>query len=68
MTDIVLSIMVLAAIALLFGAFFAFRRTGDRRQALLMVILALVAIVNVAIWTIPDDEGAAPLDRIEQDR
>lgn len=68
MLDIALSIVVLAAIALFFGAFFVIRRTGDRRQALLMVVLALVAIVNVAIWTIPDKDGAAPLDSVEQDR
>jgi hypothetical protein len=28
-----------------------------------MVLLALVMLVNVAIWTVPDKDGAAPLDR-----
>lgn len=66
MTDLVLSITVLAAIALLVGAYLVYRRTGDRRHALLMVVLALVALANVAIWTIPGEGGEAPLDRIEQ--
>lgn len=67
MTDAVLSIVVLAAIALIVGAVFAWR-SGYRRQAVLMVILALVAGMNVAIWTVPNDQGQAPLDRIEQGR
>ena len=58
MTDAVLSIVVLLAIALIVGAVFAYRG-GYRRQAVLMVILALVAGMNVAIWTLPD-AGARP--------
>ncbi|GAA3792544.1 hypothetical protein GCM10022600_12030 [Qipengyuania pelagi] len=65
MTDAVLSIVVLAAIALIVGAVFAYR-SGYRRQAGLMVILALVMGVNVAIWTVPNEAGQAPLDRIER--
>ena len=67
MTDTVLSIVVLLAIALLIGAFFAWRQ-GYRRQAVLMVVLALVAGMNVAIWTVPNEAGQAPLDRIERGR
>lgn len=65
MTDTVLSIVVLAALALIVGAVFAWR-AGHRRQAVLMVVLALVAGINVAIWTVPDADGKAPLDRIER--
>jgi len=67
MTDAVLSIVVLAAIALIVGAVLAYR-SGYRRQAVLMVVLALVARMNVAIWTVPDGDGQAPLDRIERGR
>lgn len=67
MTDAVLSIVVLLALALIVGAIFAYR-SGHRRQAVLMVILALVAGVNVAIWTVPNSAGEAPLDRIERGR
>ena len=66
MTDAVLSILVLAAIALLVGAWFVWRKTGDMRQAGLMAVLAIVALLNVAIWTVPDGEGEAPLDRLEE--
>ena len=65
MTATVLSVLVLAAIALLFGAAFVMRRTGDKRQAILMVVLAIVAAINVAIWTIPSAEGEAPVDQVE---
>ncbi len=66
MLDTVLSIVVLAAIALFFGAFLLWRRTGNSRNALLMVILALVALANVAIWTVPAEDGEAPLDKVER--
>ncbi|WP_417318800.1 hypothetical protein [Erythrobacter aureus] len=66
MLDAVLSITVLAAILLIIGAFFLWRRTGNVKNALLMVLLAAVALMNVAIWTLPDAGGEAPLDRLEQ--
>ena len=66
MTDIVLSVVVLAAIALVAGAWLLYRRTDEAKQPLLMLLLAAIALMNVAIWTVPDEEGAAPLDRIER--
>lgn len=52
MGDLLLSIVMLAGIALLGGAVIVFR-SGDRKRALLMVIAALVMLANVVIWTIP---------------
>jgi uncharacterized membrane protein len=66
MLDAVLSILVIAAIALVVGAVLLWRRTGNIRNALLMVLLAAVAIVNVMIWTLPDASGEAPLEKLEQ--
>lgn len=66
MLDTVLAITVLAAILLVLGAYFLWRRTGNRKNALLMLLLAAVALANVAIWTLPDAGGEAPLDRLEQ--
>lgn len=65
MLDLALSITVLAAIALLGGGWLAWKR-GHRKQAALMLVLVAVALVNVAIWTVPDEGGTAPLDRIER--
>ena len=31
---------------------------------MLMVLLGIIALVNVAIWTVPDAEGDAPIDAI----
>ena len=61
--DTVLSILMLAALAMLAGAFWLWRRQGAIRQVWLMVVLALVMLLNVAIWTIPDKGGTAPVDR-----
>lgn len=66
MLDTVLSIVVLAALFLFAGAYFLWRRTGNARNALLMVLLGLIALANVAIWTVPDADGKAPLDKIER--
>lgn len=65
MIDLVFSIVVLAAILLLVGAFLYWRRTGQIKQPALMVLLAIIAIGNVLIWTIPTADGTAPIDKIE---
>jgi drug/metabolite transporter superfamily protein YnfA len=64
MTDIVLSIVMLAALALLAGAFVLWRRTGEIRNPALMVLLAAIAVANVLIWTVPDSSGRAPVEQI----
>jgi hypothetical protein len=53
MGDIALSLTVLAALALLAGAAVLWVKRGERRKALLMVVAALVALANVAIWSLP---------------
>jgi drug/metabolite transporter superfamily protein YnfA len=61
--ETVLSIVMLAALALLAGAFWLWRRQGAVKQVWLMVLLAIVMLINVAIWTIPDASGTAPMER-----
>lgn len=65
MLDTALSLMMLMGIALLGGAVFLWRR-GERKRPLLMVILAAVMALNVAIWTLPDGSGEAPVGRLPQ--
>ncbi|AKM10844.1 hypothetical protein [Croceicoccus naphthovorans] len=60
MSDIVLSILVLAAIVMVFGAVLAWRH-GDRKRAGLMLLLTIVMAVNVGIWTIPAPGDATTL-------
>ena len=64
MLNVVLSILVLAALALAGGAIVLWRR-GVRKQAALMLVLAAIAIANVAIWTVPTSDGTAPIDALE---
>ena len=45
MTDIVLSIVMLAALALVAGAYALWRRTGDAKNPALMVLLAVIAVI-----------------------
>ncbi|WP_324074794.1 MAG: hypothetical protein RSE14_14350 [Erythrobacter sp.] len=65
MTDFVLSLVMLAALALVAGAFVLWRRTGEAKQPLLMVLLAVIAVVNVLIWTVPSSTGKAPIEEIK---
>jgi drug/metabolite transporter superfamily protein YnfA len=65
MTDIVLSIVMLAAIALVAGAFLLWRRTGEAKNPALMVLLAVIAVINVLIWTVPSEGGQAPIEQIK---
>lgn len=57
----VLSLMVLAIIALIGGAVFLRRRGGARKQVVLMLVLAVVLAINVAIWTLPAGSGVTPV-------
>lgn len=61
--DMVLSIVMLAAGAMLAGAFWLWRRGAAFKQVGLMLLLAVVMIVNVLIWTIPDSSGVTPVER-----
>ncbi|MCZ8370397.1 MAG: hypothetical protein O9293_10595 [Porphyrobacter sp.] len=65
MTNIVLAIVMLAAFALVAGALALWRRTGEAKNPALMVLLAVIAIVNVLIWTVPTDTGEAPIDQVQ---
>ncbi len=65
MTDIVLSIVMLAALALVGGAFVLWRRTGEAKNPALMVLLAVIAVINVLIWTVPTSGGEAPITQIK---
>lgn len=65
MITTVLSLLTLAVLLMLAGAVLQWRR-GERRKAVLLVILALVAGVNVAIWTVPYDSGEAPVAKADE--
>ena len=65
-TDIVLAIVMLAALALVAGAFVLWRRTGEAKNPALMVLLAVIAVVNVLIWTVPNAAGDVPLRQVEE--
>ena len=63
MLNTILSIMMLAALALCGGAIVLWRR-GIRKQAGLMLLMAVVIGFNIAIWVVPDASGDAPADAL----
>ena len=62
--DTVLSILVLACLALLLGAYALGRRGGQRRQIVLMLVLAAVMAANIAIWVLPGGSGKALVSEV----
>ena len=58
--DSALSLLMLAALALVAGAIYLWRSRAERQRPLLMLLLAAVMLVNVGIWTLPDASGEAP--------
>jgi hypothetical protein len=60
----VLSVVMLAALALVAGAIYLWRREA-RKQAGLMLVLAMVMIINVLIWTVPDSAGTTLVEQSE---
>jgi hypothetical protein len=57
MLNAILSLAMIAAFLLLFGAWKRWRRDGFSQQMLLMVGAALVIFANIAIWVVPDEKG-----------
>ena len=60
---LVLSLIMLVAIALVGGAIVLWRRGSARMQAVLMLVLAAIIAGNVALWVVPTSSGKAPIDR-----
>ena len=58
-----LSVLVLACIAMVLGAAALWRRSGGGRQVWLMLALAAVLAINIAIWVVPSADGTAPLQQ-----
>ena len=61
-----LSLLMLGALAMLAGATYLWFSRGERQRPLLMLLLALVMLVNVGIWTLPDASGEAPVAKTVQ--
>lgn len=57
MLNAILSIAMLSAFLLLYGAWKRWRRDGTSQQMWLMFSAALVIFANVAIWVVPDEKG-----------
>lgn len=56
--ETLLSIMVLAALALLAGALYLWRRGASRLQIALMLVMVVVIAANVAILAVPVGDAA----------
>jgi len=60
---IIISIMMLAAFALVAGAINLWRRGAPKKQVALMLAAALVIVGNVVLWTMPMGDNAPPIQQ-----
>ena len=61
MTNLILSILMLAGAALLLGGIYILRKGINRKQGWLMILASAVMFANVGIWTIPVPETNQPV-------
>ncbi len=61
MSDLILSILMLAGTALLAGGVYILYKGTNKKQGLLMLVAAAVMFANVGIWLIPTPESNQPL-------
>ena len=61
--NVALSLLMLGSLAMLGGAAYLWRARGERQRPMLMLLLAVVMLVNVGIWTLPDASGEAPVHK-----
>lgn len=57
MAGTILSILMLAGVALTFGGLYLIVRLRDRKRGALMLAAAVVMFFNVAIWIVPTATG-----------
>jgi hypothetical protein len=60
----IISIMMLAAIALIAGAIFLRRHGAPTLQIGLMLAVAFVIVANVVIWTLPVGDNAPLMQQV----
>ncbi|WP_417621687.1 hypothetical protein [Parasphingorhabdus sp.] len=60
MSDLILSILMLAGAALLAGGIYVLRKGINKKQGLLMLVAAAVMFANVGIWLIPTPDANVP--------
>lgn len=63
MISAILSIAMITAFALLWGAWRLWRREGFSQKVWLMLAAVLVILANVAIWVVPDEQGRNLVNR-----
>ena len=61
MFDLILSLVMLAAFALVAGGIYLLTK-GVKKQGALMLVLAAVLVANALIWVVPTESGDSPLD------
>ena len=67
MTNLILSVLMLAGAALVAGGIYILRKGSNKKQGWLMLVAAAVMFANVAIQTIPVPESNQPVPTMSED-
>jgi len=57
MADLLLSVAMLAALALILGGAVLWRMRSESRKGITMIVAGVVVLANVAIWSLPAPQG-----------
>jgi len=57
MADLLLSVAMLAALALILGGTVLWRMRSESRKGIAMIVAGVVVLANVAIWSLPAPQG-----------
>ena len=66
MLDTALSLVMLGAFALILGAIVLWRRGAPKLRVILALVLAVIAIANVLVMTVPYESGESPVEKAQQ--
>ncbi len=66
MLNAILSIAMLVAFLLVYGAIRLAMREGFDKKPLLMIVAAIVIVANIIIWAVPDEQGRSLLQEAER--
>jgi len=66
MLDFALSFVMLGAFVLIIVAVVMWRRGAPRVNVILALVLAVIAIANVLVMTIPYESGETPVEKAQE--
>lgn len=65
--DLIMSVLMLASLALFVGGLYLVVKRDQRKQGGLMMLAAVIMVVNIALWMIPMENSGSPIDQLSEE-